>query len=279
MIVDFHAHVFSPDIVNKREKYINRDLLFNVLYTVLKDKQATTDSLIATMNEQNINISVIQNIGWNSSELCREANDYIMESVSRYPDRLIGFCMVNLDSPETAIPELERCIKGGIKGVGEISPMRKTFNNITKLIPVIRKIIDSNLILLTHSSQPVRRLYQGETDISPEVLFTLISTFPDLKLVCSHWGGGLPFYALMPEVKTSLKNVYFDSAASPLLYNNQIYQQVIELVGDEKILFGTDYPTISPKKILTDIESLNFSLNTKNRILFENAVRLLGIRN
>ena len=51
----------------------------------------------------------------------------------------------------------------------------------------------------------------------------------------------------MPEVKKTLANVYFDSAASPFLYSPRIYTQAIETVGSEKLLFGSDYPLLSPQ--------------------------------
>jgi uncharacterized protein len=129
---------------------------------------------------------------------------------------------------------------------------------------------------LTHSSEPIGHSYSGKGNITPEALFPLISGFPELKLVCAHWGGGLPFYALMPEVKISLNNVYFDTAASPFIYSSQIYHQVTQLVGPEKILFGSDYPLIAPKRLLTEIDSLNLAETIKTQILSKNAGVLLG---
>ena len=52
-----------------------------------------------------------------------------------------------------------------------------------------------------------------------------------MTVIAAHWGGGLPFYALMPEVREALENVYFDTAASHLLYDATVYRRVIELVG------------------------------------------------
>ena len=109
------------------------------------------------------------------------------------------------------------------------------------------------------------------------MLYTLITTFPELKLICAHWGGGLPFYALMPEVKAALKNVYFDTAISPFLYSPQVYGHVVQLVGAEKILFGSDYPVISQRRFLKEINGLDLSEDVKTKILSGNAKKLLGI--
>ncbi|MEE8414180.1 MAG: amidohydrolase family protein, partial [Dehalococcoidales bacterium] len=96
-------------------------------------------------------------------------------------------------------------------------------------------------------------------------------------VVCAHWGGGLPFYALMPEVKKAMSNVFFDTAASPFLYNPQVYRQVIQLVGADKVLFGSDYPLLAQSRLLGEINSLDLPEEIKNLILSGNARKLLSI--
>jgi uncharacterized protein len=277
MIIDFHTHVFPPRIINNREVFIGRDPLFSLLYSNPKAKLASVEDLIASMDSLEIDKSVALNIQWSSPELCRETNDYISESISRYPDRLVGFGMVVFDFPETAISEIERCIKNGIRGIGEIRLTPQLLINTTLLEPVIRKLIDSHLILLTHTSEPIGHLYPGKGDITPEALYPFISAFPGLKLVCAHWGGGLPFYKLMPEVKKALENVYFDSAASPYLYNSQVYNQVAQLAGADRILFSSDYPLLSPKRLLNEINALDIPAESRELILSGNARKLLGL--
>jgi predicted TIM-barrel fold metal-dependent hydrolase len=277
MIIDFHTHIFPPWIINKREEVIACDPLFAELYSNPKARLTNVEDLIAEMDKQEIAISVVLNIDWSSHELCRDTNAYIMESVARYPDRLIGFGMVKLDQPETAVKEIERCLKGGIRGIGEIRPSREIFKNTKFLEPVIQKIIDGNLILLTHSSEPLGHHYPGKGDITPEIIFALVAGFPELKLVCAHWGGGLPFYAMMPEVKKALNHVYFDSAASPYLYLPQVYAQVSQMAGGNKILFGSDYPLLSPGRLLKEITDLHLPESDMENILSGNASGLLGM--
>jgi predicted TIM-barrel fold metal-dependent hydrolase len=233
------------------------------------------------MDEDRIDISVVLNIGWTTHELCVETNDYILESIARYPERLIGFCSVQPQSFKAASDEIERCAKGGIRGVGEIRPDRQFLNlrdeNIMK--PFIEVITKHNLILLTHTSEPVGHEYPGKGSITPDILYPLITSFPDLTLVCAHWGGGLPFYALIPEVKKAMSNVFFDTAASPFLYSSEIYNQVIQLVGADKILFGSDYPLLAQSSLLKEIKSLDLPGEAEHLILSGNAQRLLGIKN
>ena len=279
MIIDFHTHVFSPQIKKNRSKYVDSDPCFALLYSDPKAKLATAEELIASMDEAGIDISVIANYGWATHELCVETNDYILESIARYPRRLVGFCVVQPNAHEAALAEVERCVWGGVKGVGELRRDLQSFDfgNKELMAPLIEVVRKHRLILLTHSSEPVGHSYPGKGSITPEVLYPFISSFPDLTIVCAHWGGGLPFYALMPEVKRALNNVFFDTAASPFLYSSQIYSQVIQLVGADKILFGSDYPLMKQSRLLREINSLNLPEETKNLILFGNARRLLGI--
>ena len=280
MIIDFHTHVFPPRIRDNRSRYIDSDPCFALLYSDKKARIATADELVENMDRDGIDISVIVNIGWTTHELCVETNDYILESIARYPERLTGFCSVQPQASEAAIAEIERCAKEGIKGVGEIRPDRQWFDlgHEELMQPLVEALRKHKLILLTHTSEPVGHQYPGKGNVTPEVIYPFITRFPDVTLVCAHWGGGLPFYALMPEVKKAMKNVYFGTAASPLLYDPQVYNQVSQLVGADKILFGSDYPLLSPSRLLKEIDSLALPEETRNLILHGNARRLLGIQ-
>jgi predicted TIM-barrel fold metal-dependent hydrolase len=279
MIIDFHTHVFPPQIKKNRNKYIELDPCFALLYSDPKAKIATADELIASMDEAGIDISVMANIGWTTHELCVETNDYIMESVSRYPQRLIGFCAVQPQS-SGMVAEIERCAKAGIKGVGEMRPDIQLLDLSDELMmtPLVEALIKHRLILLTHASEAAGHDYPGKGSITPEVLYPFIVSFPELTIVCAHWGGGLPFYALMPEVKKAMANVFFDTAASPLLYTPEIYNQVIKLIGADKVLFGSDYPLLAQSRLIKEIKALKLGEETENLILSANARRLLGIK-
>jgi predicted TIM-barrel fold metal-dependent hydrolase len=279
MIIDFHTHVFPPQIKKNRNKYTESDPCFAILYSDPKAKLATAEELIDSMDKEGVDISVMVNYGWTTHELCVETNDYILESIARYPRRLVGFCAVQPNAGEAAIVEIERCARAGIKGVGEMRPDIQLFDPGDEMFmaPLVEVMKEHRLVLLTHASEPVGHTYPGKGTVTPEVLYPFITSFPDLPVVCAHWGGGLPFYALMPEVKQAMGNVFFDTAASPFLYTPDVYTRVVQLVGEDKILFGTDYPLLAPSRLLNEISSLNLPEETKRLILSGNAQRLLGI--
>lgn len=277
MIIDFHTHIFPPWIKGNRSEYIRRDPCFSAYYSDPKSKIITAEELIDHMDENEVDLSVVLNIGWVSHDLCRETNDYILEAVSHYSDRLVAFCAVQPAAQDEAIIEMLRCAKAGAKGLGEMRSDIQGFNLTTKdsIEPLINEAVNNDLVFLTHSSEPVGHDYAGKGHITPEVLYQFIQMFPALKIVCAHWGGGLPFYALKPEVDDVLTNVYFDTAATIWLYRAIIFQQVSSLVGSDKILFGSDYPLVKPNRIITQIRSSQLGENDKAKILGDNAWKLL----
>lgn len=206
-----------------------------------------------------------------------ETNDYVLDSVARFSGRLIGFCTVQPDSPGAAA-EIERCFRGGARGVGEMRPDTAMPGSAAdSLAPIADVIREHGLPLLVHASEPVGHHYQGKGQFTPGKLYSLITAFPALTLVCAHWGGGLPFYALMPEVQRAMANVYFDTAASPFLYNSRVYAEVTRLVGADKVLFGTDWPLLRQSRLLREIDGLGLPAEAREKMLSGNARRLLGL--
>ena len=81
----------------------------------------------------------------------------------------------------------------------------------------------------------------------------------------------------MPEVKESLKLVYFDSAASPFLYLPEVFPAVVELAGAGKVLFASDYPLMDMSRPLKQARDMGFDLESEERLLSGNAAKLLRL--
>ena len=279
MIIDVHTHIMPPGIRENRSRFAEKDRCFDLLYSNPKAKIATAQEVVDNMAQEGIDVSVVLNVGWDSHELCQITNDYILEAISTYPHKLVGFGAIQPLDQVNAVKEIERCARGGMRGIGELRCDTQGFDFADKdsMMPIIEVVREYDMIVLTHTSEPVGHIYPGKGAITPEIIYGFIQNFPDIKLVCAHWGGGLPFYALMPEVAELFTNVYFDTAASPFLYKNDIFTYVSSLVGKEKILFGSDYPLIKQQRIVEVVLSLDCPQDTKDMILGGNAQRLLSI--
>jgi len=279
MIIDFHTHVLPPRIKEDRSPYVSADQAFARIYSGEKAGIATAEDLIDSMDRDGVDISVIVNYSWSTHELCVETNDYILESVARYPQRLYGFCAINSYIDDISLMEIERCARAGVKGVGELRPDTQSidFTDTEMIKPFADLLGKLNLIVLTHASEPVGHIYDGKGVATPGLLYMFIANLGALPVVCAHWGGGLPFYALMPEVRKALENVYFDTAISPFLYRPEIYRHVSEIIGADKILFGSDYPVLPASRLLKEIDEIGLPGEDKAEILAGNARRLLNI--
>jgi len=277
VIIDFHTHIFPLWLRERRDEYVKRDACFSLLYSQPEARLATAEELIASMDEAGIDLSVVLNAGWVSHELCVRTNDYILDSVSRYPRRLVGFCTIQPRAGDAAIAEIERCARAGAKGVGELRSDVQAFDLTDRrtMKPIVDAALKHDLIFLTHSSEPVGHEYSGKGSITPDILYSFITAFPNLRLVLAHWGGGLPFYALMPEVAKSLSNVFFDTAATVFLYRPEIFEQMSHIIGIDKILFGTDYPLMHQNRVLSQVQCARLPARDKAKILGENAQEML----
>ena len=279
MVIDFHTHVFPTDLRERRDDLLAGDLTLSTLYSNPAARMASAEELVSTMDGAGIDVSVMQGIGWNDVGLARHANDYAIEAVRRFPMRLRGFCSVNPRWGAAAVAEVERCAKAGLSGIGELHPDTQGFDlgDEATMAPIVEAATALGMPILTHASEPVGHPYAGKGRTTPDVLCRFIDNFPDAVIICAHWGGGLPFYALMPEVLASLQNVFFDTAASPFLYRPDVFPTVVQLVGDDKVLLGTDYPLIDQKRLIRQVTDAPTSDEAKDGILYTNAARLLGL--
>lgn len=274
MLIDAHTHVFPPRFKEIRDNLLLRDPTFGELYANPKSVMATVDELLVTMDNGVVDVAVAVGLGWLDGHLAREANDYLMDQVSRHADRLIGFCSLSPMWGKRALKEeVERCMKGGLSGIGEIhaDPQGFRIDDSIVMDPVMELALEYEVPVLVHGSEPVGHSYPGKGHSTPDALLGLVKAYPDVKIILAHWGGGLPFYALMPEVASALDNVYFDSAASVRLYDPKIYDTAVAILGAEKILFASDYPVVDQPVALNHLMRSTLMPTSQRQILGGNA--------
>jgi hypothetical protein len=277
--VDFHTHLFPPQVRDRREEYLRRDATFRELYSSPRSKLASAEELLASMDEAGVDVSVIAGFAWGEVELCRQTNDYLLEAAARGGGRLVAFCCVQPRAGDEARSEMQRCAAAGARGLGELRPLNQGYDLAESEEAGLLAWASSayDLPLLLHVSEPVGHRYPGKEGLELAPLYQFIESFPDVTVVAAHWGGGLPFYALMPEVKEALGSTYFDTAATPFLYDPSIYRRAIDLVGADHILFGSDFPLLSQARCLAQAKEAGLSDEEQRLVLGENARRLLRL--
>ncbi len=278
MIIDFHTHIFPQNIRKNRESVFASEPAFKLLYQSADSRLIGAAELINMMDKNGVDQSLIFGFPWQNSAAFRPHNDYIIEMVQKYPERLIGLGCFD-PGANAAAAEAERCIDAGLSGIGELAFYQGGIDDsaLDRLAPIMEMCAARNLPVLIHTNEPVGHHYHGKTPITLAQIYRLIKRFPANKIVLAHWGGGLFFFGLMKkEVKERLKNVYFDTAASPYLYEAQIYQIAEKIIGSASILFGSDYPLLSPARYFRDMDEAGLTPKQKEKICGENAAKLLA---
>jgi predicted TIM-barrel fold metal-dependent hydrolase len=278
VIIDFHTHLFPRHMRENREKYFEGEPAFRMLYAWKKAKLIGGHEMVRVMDEEQVDVSVAFGFPWKNQAYSIMHNDYIMDVVARYPDRIKGFCCLDTCS-ETADSEVTRCIDGGLSGVGELAFYETGIvcEARDSLAPIMAICKQKDLPVMIHTNEPVGHQYPGKSENTLAQIYDIIKRFPDNKIVLAHWGGGVFFYGLLKkEVKEALKNIWLDTAASPFLYDPAIYRHAIDIIGVEKILFGTDFPLIRPSRYFREFEAAGLTREEMNAVCGENARKLIS---
>jgi len=278
MIIDFHTHLFPRPIREAREGYFDGEPAFRLLYESPKARLVSVDDLITAMDAEGVDRAVVFGFPWRRLDTARAHNDYIVEAVNRYPDRLTGLCCLD-PAAEGAAAEVERCLDAGLAGIGELAFYTGGIEaaDLDRLAPLMALCRDRGRLAMIHTNEPVGHVYPGKTPNTLRQIYDLVCRFPDNRIVLAHWGGGLLFYSLLKkEVKERLANVWFDTAASPFLYDARIWTAARDTVGIDRILFGTDFPLLRPARYLKEIEASGLTATERAAVLGGNAARLLA---
>jgi uncharacterized protein len=277
VIIDFHTHVFPPDVRGKRDEYLKRDATFAEMYTSPRAKIATAEDLLASMDEAGVDVSVALGFAWSEHEVCVQHNDYLLESAAKSNGRVVPFCTLNLASGETRWEkEIERCAEAGAKGIGELRPDNQHWDvNAdpgTRLTALAR---EHGLVLLFHVTEVGGHEYPGKGGLSLGAFYRFAMEHTDLAIVGAHFAGGLPF--AMPEAPQVSLIACADTAARRFLYPETVYRDVLARWGAERLLFGSDFPLISQKAQIADVRANVSGAPEQALVLGGNAARLLGI--
>ena len=268
-----------PEFSSERGRFRSLDATLRELFADDQSGMATGDQLVEQMDKARVDVSVTAGYGWTDAGVARSSNDYILDAARKHPARIVPFCSVNPLWGQAAVEEVRRCVEAGARGIGELHPDTQGIvtADLATLAPVLDAARELGVPTLMHASEPVGHSYPGKGTVTPDMLEALVRAYPHNTFVFAHFGGGLPFYALMPEVAEMLANVYFDSAAFPYLYRPAVFQAAVAASGVERVLFASDYPLVSQTRALSRMRKGGLSKSDEAAVLGGNAARLLGL--
>ena len=295
MIIDAHTHVFPASVRERREALLASEPAFAEVYADPGAAMATAGELLAHMDRAGVDRAIICNFAWHDDALIDETNDYILGAAATSSGRLIPFVTPPLagagrhggvDADEavaqrTGDPraKVRQLASDGARGFGELRPASSGYAlaNSDEADLLIWASSAYDMPLLVHASEPVGHHYSGKVGGPLDDLYAFLALAPSVTVIGAHWGGGLPFYTLMPEVKAAAGNLYVDTAASHLLYHPRIFRTMIDLVGVSKIFWGSDFPLATQVKDLERLHGAGLDEDEFAAIAGDNVAALLSL--
>jgi uncharacterized protein len=277
-ILDAHCHIFPPEIIAQRQMLASREPWFNQLYHNPRYRMAAAEDLIRSMEQAQVDQAVVFGYAFADPGLCHACNQYVLEAARRWPGKMLPFAVVQPRAKREALREALACCESGAFGLGELVPDGQGYSldDWPILNPLFALMREQQRPVMCHLNEQLGHQYPGKGKHGAAAGYLLGSHYPANKIILSHWGGGLPFFELMPEVRQALVNVFYDTAASPFLYDDEVFNSVLHWMPD-KVLWGSDYPLLSQKRFRQRLGALNLAVEDNESLFYRNAARVLGL--
>ncbi len=237
MIMDCHVHLLPRDVQKDRSRFFERDFAFASIYSLEKARLVSEAQIIQYLDDSDIDRAVVFGFPWADPEMVRQNNDEIWDFHQRNPERIIPFAVLSPRGGDIAAQEAERTLAAGFAGIGELALYHGGWSeaDFEALTPSMDLVRHAHAPVVIHVNEPVGHHYPGKIAVNFQGLLQLIESHPDVDFILAHFGGGIFFYALMPEVATILTRTYVDTAASPFLYDSRVFDIALRIMGPEKV--------------------------------------------
>ncbi len=280
--IDIHTHAKIPlhgdeDPLTKKQR-----LEASAMFKTDVDTAVTVDDVVTHYRERKMAAVVF---GVDSEAGTGEvpvSNEEIAEVAAANPDVLIPFASIDPWKGKAGAREARRLISDhGIKGFKFHPSMQAFFPNDRHAYVLYEAIAEAGLPALFHTGQSGIGMGQpGGGGIrlkysNPIFLDDVAVDFPEMPIILAH--PSMPWQDEAIAVAMHKPQVYIDlSGWSPKYFPPQLVHHANTLLK-HKVLFGSDYPFITPDRWLEDFEQAGFRDEVKPLILKNNAARLLGL--
>jgi predicted TIM-barrel fold metal-dependent hydrolase len=236
----------------------------------LPGDEVPLERTLAVMDEAGVQRGLIS--AWSGPEGALISNDEVAGWVRRHPGRLAGVASVDIRNPRLAVLELRRAVTGlGFRALRVVPWLWGLPPNHRLYYPLFAECVELGVPFMTQVGHtgPLRT---SETGRPIPYLDDVALDFPDLVIVAGHIG--YPWTTEMIALATKYPNVYIDTSA----YVSHRYPA--ELVaylcghGRRKVLFGSNYPMITPAQALRRLDELGLDNEARGLFLGGNADRL-----
>lgn len=227
---------------------------------------------VATMRHSDISTALLS--AWYGPQGPLISNEEVHEIVQQYPDQFAGIAGVDIRNPMAAIKELRKCIgEYGFKGLRIIQWLWDLPCSHALYYPLLAECVnlDIPVCFQVGLTGPLMSSSAGK----PEHIERIALDFPDLKIVCGHIG--YPWHIEMIAYATKFPNVYIDTSAYKITRYPAELVHFMKAHGSTKVLFGSNYPMITPDACLKGLNDLGLDEKQARRFLYSNAKRVFGL--
>src|SRR5262245_54311164 len=319
--IDCQSHLFAPDLVHMMERRKTDPLIYSKggeRYVRMGDwhrrilpKHMDVAAKLADMNANGIEQTALsindpgpEWFGDDGPAVARQANDFIAEIVQKHPSRFFGLCVLPLQDMKVSLAELNRCAgELKMKGILLYTNLAGRFPDEPEFRPMFARAVDLDLPVLLHPALPVTapmvkgyemisglgNMFDNTIALTRIILSGLLDELPQLKLVCPHLGGTLPYIVGRIDHQTQVLQrgpKYLKRAPSE--YLRQVYLDVVSplplamqfahaFVGPDRLLYASDHPWVDPELIADHLRSLKLPKEDERKIFGANARRLFNL--
>lgn len=204
--------------------------------------------------------------------------EFVAEAVRAHPDRFYGLAGVDPTQGMDAVRELQRGVEElGFIGAHSYPHWFELPPDHARYYPVYAKCVELGIPIQLQVGQSL--IYTPEQPLRsvarPITLDAVACDFPELKLIGIHIG--IPWADEMIAMAWKHPNVYIGSDAHSPKYWPQSFVRYLNSYGQDKVIFGTDYPVLDFKRTRDEIEALDLKPQVKRKFLRDNALRVYGL--
>lgn len=277
-IINAHVHMIELQKMLSQQP----DLEISTDLAVFRDLQNTLaltkpENLFKQMKEAGITQSVLYAC---EAPIVFASNEYVSNLCKQNPDNLIGFASVNPHRSDAVEVIADAIVNLGLKGMKFHPPLQNFYPNDRKVFPIYEKAIELNVPVVFHvGTTPFGSMFRLD-QANPILLDEVACAFPELRIMLTHLATLWHNEAFMVVEKHP--NVFIDTAAYIYEIEELLNANLMERVGEDKFIFGTDYPmpfgstTHKMKDFVDCIKRLDLSAEIKEKIFYKNFEILLN---
>ena len=295
-IIDAHVHLYPPEVNRAPAAWAEAqgERHWATLCTRVRKNDRpvqgfpSVGELLREMDAAGIERVVLQGWYWEKHDTCARQNRFYAECLRAHPDRLAAFATFHPAAGLDVVKsEIRRAVDEGFCGLGEHSPHSQ---GIAISDPVWREALvlagELNLPVNLHVTEPHSKKYAGKVETPLRDFVQLAREFPATKFILAHWGARLPFDPELGATARACTNIFYDTAASPLIYDQRVFREMIVAAGAAKVLYGSDHPLdLYPQRgsspqigaMIEDVRTSGLNETELELVLGQNAVNLLRI--